>query len=76
MLQGRLEGVNIEGHDLGHISKADAMTMFFLKEARRAIATLDELLQEAIQFCAENPAVKKDAFLQEIRDFAEQNEIV
>lgn len=65
-----MEGINIEGQDFGTIKTADAINMFFAIESNQEITELRPLLRAANQFCDQNPNVARDAFLNEIREYA------
>lgn len=75
VLQGRLEGVNIEGHDLGQMTAADAITAFFSISAHQTIDKLSVLLAAAEMFCDENPRVIKDSFMEQILLYAQVQDI-
>lgn len=71
VLQGRLEGVNIEGHDLGQISATDAINVFFSIPAHQTIDSLKDLLEAAETFCKENTRVIKESFMEQILQYAQ-----
>lgn len=76
VLQGRLEGVNIEGAIIqNQVSKAQAMQMFFQVEAHRLIDTKTNLIQAANQFCDENPGVNRQEFFEDINIYATEQEM-
>jgi hypothetical protein len=70
VLQGRIDGINIESHDLGQITSADALNMFFLNEQNQKIQSLEQLLKAAESFCSENPRVVKESFIEAILQYA------
>jgi hypothetical protein len=73
VLQGVLEGVDIDGVSIPKpISKADAMEMFFTP-ARQKIVSEKELTDAAIQFCADNSHINKEEFLKEIKAYIQVN---
>ena len=76
VLQGRLQGVNIElGADM-QLPTAQAVEMFFNVEAHRNIDQLAPLLEAANRFCDVNPLVNRAGFIREIEIYAQNQEIV
>ena len=82
VVQGRIEGINIEQHDIGNIvssnvkiTKEQAISQFFEVPRRQAIEDYLELKKEADQFCKENNRVDRDEFLAEILEFAKTSEL-
>ena len=71
VLQGRLDGVNIDEIPV-QVSGAQALPMFFNVKARQDIDNLEDLLEAAAKFCNENPAVNREDFIRQIHDFAVQ----
>jgi hypothetical protein len=76
VLQGRLQGVNVEGHDLGVITKQQAVQMFFHNPAHAALLERDddarvELLAAANAFADINPNVQRAEFIAEINATAD-----
>ena len=57
------------------MSKAQALEMFFNVEAHKVINRLDTLLETANTFCNENPGVNQEEFIQEIKTYAELQDI-
>jgi hypothetical protein len=71
VLQGRLPGVNIEGHELGQVTKQQAVQMFFHIPAHAALLERDddarvELLAAANAFADVNPNIPRAEFLAEV----------
>lgn len=48
-----------------------AVEMFFNVEAHRNIEQLEPLIDAANRFCDENPAVNRNDFVREIREYAQ-----
>jgi hypothetical protein len=71
VLQGRLEGVDIELGTEMHVPTPLAVAMFFHVEAHRNIEQLEPLLNAANRFCDDNPAVNRDDFIRKIRLYAQ-----
>jgi hypothetical protein len=74
VLQGRLEGVNIELTEGMQIPTTQAIRMFFSIEAYQHIQQLEPLLEAARRFCDENTLIADRVdFLREIRKYAEKS---
>jgi hypothetical protein len=74
VLQGRLEGVNIELTEEMQIPTTQAIRMFFSIEAHQHIQQLEPLLEAARRFCDENTLIAdRGGFLREIREYAEKS---
>jgi len=68
VLQGRLEGVNIENVELPPTAQ-EALSFFFKVEKRMSINTWDQLKEEGEAFLRENPAVNRDTFMKELETY-------
>ncbi len=75
VLQGRLEGVNVDIVNIA-IATRDATRMFFNIEAHKTIRSLEALLAAADRFCDENPGIERAAFLEQINVYAHWESIV
>jgi hypothetical protein len=82
VVQGRIEGINIEQHDIGKIvssnvkiTKEQATSLFFQVQRRQLIVDYLELKKEADLFCKENNRVDQDEFLAEILVYAETSDL-
>jgi len=74
VLQGRLEGVNIELTEEMQISTTQAIRMFFSIEAHQYIQQLKPLLEAARKFCDQNTLIANRAdFVREIREYAQNS---
>ena len=71
VLQGRLNGVDIELIPDMRVSTAQAVAMFFNIEANKGIRKLQPLVEAANHFCDQNPAVNREEFILEINKYAE-----
>ena len=70
VLQGRLAGVDVELRPGMQVPTRQAVEMFFNIETHRTIERLELLVGAANRFCDENPAVSRDDFIREIREYA------
>ncbi len=75
VLQGRLEGVDIELLAKEEVSPEDSSNVFFSVARNREFDTLELLIDAAYQFCDDNPLVNPVDFLRQIRDFAELGQL-
>jgi hypothetical protein len=71
VLQGRLEGVDVELSTEMQVPTPQAVAMFFHVEAHRNIEQLAPLFNAASRFCDDNPAVNRDDFVLQIRLYAQ-----
>lgn len=75
VLQGRLEGINVEGHELGVVDDKTALALFFQCKKHNEFKKLEDLIAAAQTFIEENPSIMKEAFMQGIYGYAEVMEL-
>jgi len=71
VLQGRLDGVNIDGEDdSGQLSTKLSVRAFFDNQKIETITELGPLLEAAKNFCDSGPRINKEAFLKCVKKYA------
>ena len=68
VLQGRLQGVDIELIAQMQVTTEQAADMFFVTQAHRDIQDLEPLLDAANRFCALNPNVNREDFIRFLKE--------